>query len=80
MLIGDAINNFKTVQSFGYENLVIDEYVSLIEPILKAGRIKHVKSGIAFGFSQFVVYFVNGLLFYVGGWVADQGCETLANG
>lgn len=34
LLIGDAINNFKTVQSFGFENLVIDEYVSLIEPIL----------------------------------------------
>lgn len=53
LLIGDAINNFKTVQSFGYENLIVMKYVELLEPIYDAMKKKHIKAGIAFGFSQF---------------------------
>lgn len=51
LLIGDAINNFKTIQSFGYEQEIIQKYVSYVLPVYKAGRSKHIKSGIAFGFS-----------------------------
>ena len=45
-----------------------------------AGRVKHIKSGLAFGFSQFVVYAVFGLLFYGGGWVIEESCETDISG
>jgi len=51
LLVGDAIQNFKTVQSFGYEHLIVEKYNSFIRPIFLAGRAKHIKSGIAFGFS-----------------------------
>ena len=82
LLIGDSINNFKTVQSFGNEELIVEKYRSYILPIYKAGRIKHIKSGIAFGFSQFVVFMVFALLFFAGGWVIEESCEMVegANG
>ena len=82
LLIGDSINNFKTVQSFGNEELIVEKYRSYIYPIYKAGRIKHIKSGIAFGFSQFVVFMVFALLFFAGGWVIEESCEMVegANG
>lgn len=51
LLIGDAINNFKTVQSFGYEHLIVQSYRDLVHPIYKASICKHIKAGIAFGFS-----------------------------
>lgn len=51
LLIGDAINNFKTVQSFGHENLLVKKYISLLEPIYSANKTKQIKAGIAFGFS-----------------------------
>jgi ABC-type transport system involved in Fe-S cluster assembly fused permease/ATPase subunit len=51
LLIGDSINNFKTVQSFGYEELLVKKFVSYIRPIYLAGRMKHFKSGVAFGFA-----------------------------
>lgn len=75
LLIGDAINNFKTVQSFGYEELIVKKFVSYIRPIYVAGKTKHLKSGIAYGFSQFIIYMVFAALFYAGGWVIDEGCE-----
>jgi ATP-binding cassette subfamily B (MDR/TAP) protein 1 len=51
LLIGDAINNFKTVQSFGYEHLILKKYKEIIDPILAMSKAKHCKAGIAFGFS-----------------------------
>ena len=75
LLIGDAINNFKTVQSFGNEDLIVEKYISFVRPIYEAGKSKHIKSGLAFGFSQFVIYAVFGLLFYGGGWVIEESCE-----
>ena len=51
LLIGDAINNFKTVQSFGYEELIVKKFISYIKPIYDSSKAKHVKSGIAYGFS-----------------------------
>lgn len=77
LLIGDSINNFKTVQSFGYEELIVKKFVSYIKPIYLAGRTKHIKSGLAFGFAQFIIYTVFGLLFYGGGWVIEESCENV---
>lgn len=76
LLIGDAVNNFKTVQSFGYEELIVKKYQSFIDPIYKASRNKHLKGGISYGFSQFIVFAVFAMLFYCGGMVVEANCET----
>jgi hypothetical protein len=31
LLMGDAINNFKTIQSFGYEDLIVQHYKDLLK-------------------------------------------------
>lgn len=51
LLIGDAINNFKTVQSFAHEELLVEKYKKYVKEIYMKGRVKHIKSGIAYGFS-----------------------------
>lgn len=84
LLIGDAINNFKTVQSFGHEETIIGLYSRLVNSNFKASRVKRIKQGFSFGFSQFVVYIVFAGLFYIGGIMIEDGCtiETvkLSNG
>ena len=77
LLIGDAINNFKTVQSFGYEELIVNKFISYIKPIYDSSKAKHIKSGISYGFSQFIIYVVFAALFYAGGWVIEEGCEDI---
>lgn len=76
-MIGDSINNFKTVQSFGYEHLILKKYKSYIDPIFAMSKAKHFKAGIAFGFSQFIVYLVFAALFYFGGLIIDAHCEDV---
>lgn len=76
LLIGDAVNNFKTVQSFGYEELIVKKYHSLIYPIYAASRNKHIKGGFSYGLSQFIVFAVFALLFYTGGMVVEANCES----
>ena len=75
LIIGDAINNLKTVQSFGYEELIVAKYISILEPIYKATIKKHIKAGISFGFSQFIVYLIFSGLFYFGGMIIEDSQE-----
>lgn len=37
IMLGDAINNFKTVQSFGHEELIVGYYKDLLEPARAEG-------------------------------------------
>jgi len=51
LLAGDAINNYRTVASFGYDDLLVKDYDALIEiPMKSAGKTAHC-IGIWFGFS-----------------------------
>ena len=44
--------NYKTVQSFGYEELIVEKYKQLLIPAMLTSRWYNVKTGLAFGFSQ----------------------------
>jgi ATP-binding cassette subfamily B (MDR/TAP) protein 1 len=77
LLIGDAINNFKTVQSFGNEEMLVKKYRSFVDPIFKASRAKHINAGIAYGFSQFIIYLIMAALFFFGGMVIEDNCEEI---
>ena len=64
--MSDAILNNLTVASFGYEYLIVDKYKELLTgPMNDATKRAHI-GGFAFGFSQFITFAVNSLLFYVG--------------
>lgn len=66
-LCGDAVANFRTVQSFGHENLVVDLY----KDFLSDERNKLVKNtavnAVVIGFAQFTSFMVMGGLFFSGG-------------
>ena len=72
LLCSDAINNFKTVQSFGHENMFVKKYRSILEPLLKANQTEHLKAGLIFGFTQWSEYLVFGILFYAGAEILER--------
>lgn len=51
LLAGDSVINFKTVQSFGYTDKIVEKYRDLLYPVTTFARCTHIKTGIAFGFS-----------------------------
>ena len=51
LLCGDAINNYKTVQSFGHEDLIVNQYEEALAPSHNFTIKTHLKAGIAFGFT-----------------------------
>lgn len=66
LLAGDSILNYRTVASFGHDNLIIEEYDKLVEEPVKNGVKKAQCIGFWFGFSQFVQNAVFALLYYAG--------------
>ena len=58
--------NIRTVSSFGYENMALKRYEQKLElPLALALRKGHI-SGLLYGVSQFLMYIVIALIFYLG--------------
>lgn len=66
LLAGDAINNYRTVASFGHDYLVVNKYHEYIKIPERTQLKKAHCIGFWFGFSQFVQYGVFALLFWSG--------------
>jgi ABC-type multidrug transport system fused ATPase/permease subunit len=66
LLGGDAIQNYRTVASFGHDEIIINEYSNYLQGPLKNGINRAHKIGLAFGFSQFNQNAVFALLYYAG--------------
>lgn len=50
-MAGDVINNYRTVASFGYDDMVVKEYDKLLDIPLKAATKNAHFIGFTFGFS-----------------------------
>ena len=66
LLCGDAIVNYKTVQSFGNEELLVEKYRELLLPIHSASLRAHCCAGFGFGVSNFFQFLCFAALFYFG--------------
>jgi len=75
LLCGDAIINYKTVQSFGHEEMLVKKYEELLQPIHKKAMFRSITSGAAFGFSQFSQYLVFAIMFYAGGAIIKNSID-----
>lgn len=53
IMLGDAINNFKTVQSFGHEDMIVGHYQDLLEPARASGLRTALCNATIVGFSNF---------------------------
>lgn len=60
------MNNIRTVNSFGSEDIVRNKYNQKLEEPLKLGTKKGIISGALYGVSQFILFLVFGLIFYLG--------------
>jgi len=71
LLVGDAIINYKTVQSFGYPEMISKKYIDWIAPAQKASCKKQALTGVAFGISQIGQYVTIAIMFYVAGEIIE---------
>lgn len=67
LLCGDAITNFKTIQSLGNTELIVKKYEELLLPSQKTAIKYQIKTGLSFGLSQFAQYLVFAAMFWFGG-------------
>lgn len=73
--MGDCIQNYKTVQSLGYDDVIIKTFADLIEPICKINKTRKLKFGLIYGFTQFIQYLIFGGLFYAAGVILENNPE-----
>ena len=66
------MTNYKTIQSFGHNEVVIKTYEDLMRPVYESTLSAHVKTSMAFGLSQLGQYVVFGSMFFVGGKVVEN--------
>jgi ATP-binding cassette subfamily B (MDR/TAP) protein 1 len=79
LLCGDAITNFKTVQSFGHEDLISKKYESYLAPSQAMVIKEQLKAGLAFGFNNFLTYMVMAMMFFLGGKIMQAYIYTDAD-
>ncbi|CAN6689574.1 unnamed protein product [Malus baccata var. baccata] len=72
----DAIGSIRTVASFCSEKKVIEAYEKKCEGPLKQGVRLGVVSGSGFGFSFFLMFCTNALVFYIGAILVKHGQAT----
>jgi len=72
LLCGDAITNFKTVQSFANEDMIVQKYVDYMSPVNKVTYVTNIKVGFGFGLSQFTQFACFAAMFYAAGVLIEN--------
>ena len=65
--VSEAVNNMRTVASFGNEAKIMNNYCQKLALPLKNAISNGHKSGFAFGFGQMMLFLVYAIIFLVGG-------------
>lgn len=55
--------------------MVVKKYIELMEPVYKATVSTHIKTGVAFGMSQFGQYVVFAGMFFAAGMLLSMEVE-----
>ena len=80
LLAGDSILNYRTVASFGHDDMIIKRYDAYTDAPMKTSIRKAQCIGFWFGFSQFVQNAVFALLYWAGAmFQADDGTQNGEN-
>ncbi|RLN71558.1 hypothetical protein BBJ28_00020807, partial [Nothophytophthora sp. Chile5] len=75
-LLSEAIGSIRTVASFSMEKALNSQYVSFLIASSKADTKVGIVGGLAFGFSQGVMFLVLAFLFYLSGRWVSHGTIT----
>lgn len=54
LLMGESINNFRTIQSFGHEDLIVDRFRKLLEASEGSSVCDSVKKSLIMLFASFI--------------------------
>ena len=74
--VSEAVNNMRTVASFGNEAKIMNNYCQKLALPLKNAISNGHKSGFAFGFGQMMLFLVYAIVFLVGGaFLRDSAIE-----
>ena len=65
--MSDAIQNYKTVASFGHDDIIVSEYSELLIGKVKAEAKAGCIFGLSYGLSQAVINLVFGVLYLASG-------------
>ena len=65
-LITEAMNYIRTVTSFGSEDIIERKYEVRLQGPMSFGVKKGIVSGLMYGFTQIAMFFIFGLVFYLG--------------
>lgn len=71
LLCGDAIVNYKTVQSFGNEEMLVKQYEKMLMPKHEISFGQNVFAGFGYAFSQFNQFGVFAAVFYFGALIIE---------
>jgi ATP-binding cassette subfamily B (MDR/TAP) protein 1 len=75
----DAISSIRTLSSFCAEEKVVRLYQKKCQKPLKSGICQGYLSGVALGFSNFVLFASYGLSFWFGARLVDQKKTSFSN-
>ena len=60
------MSNIRTVCSFGYENIILAKYSTMLNKPYSLAIKNGLVSGFFYGLSQLIMYLVVGLIFFIG--------------
>ena len=66
LIISDSISNYKTVASFGHEELIVDTLKNKLKGPIKSGNKRAHYAGMVFVWATFIQNIVFAVLFYLG--------------
>jgi ABC-type transport system involved in Fe-S cluster assembly fused permease/ATPase subunit len=72
LLCGDSIVNYKTVQSFANEDMIIAKYEEYLAPVNAVTYTTNIKIGFGFGLSQFTQFGCFAAMFYAAGVLMEN--------
>ncbi|CAM9601172.1 unnamed protein product [Chrysoparadoxa australica] len=76
MILGGSLNNMSTVTAFSMQNDTSTSYEKAIAKTIIRRKKIAIVSGLGFGYSQGMMFWAFGLLFYVGAILVDEGEVT----
>jgi ATP-binding cassette subfamily B (MDR/TAP) protein 1 len=74
----DAVGSIRTVASFSAEEKVTSLYSKKCSTPLKTGIRRGIISGLSFGFSNFLLFSVYAIIFWVGARMVENGETTFS--
>mmetsp|Transcript_41198 Transcript_41198/g.62686 ORF Transcript_41198/g.62686 Transcript_41198/m.62686 type:complete len:138 (-) Transcript_41198:759-1172(-) len=72
LLVGDVITNYRTVQSFGHDKVMVKKYIDMVSPVFSSNIWSHAMNGCLYGMGQFGQYLVFAILFYAAAVILDN--------